>query len=77
VYTYTWVEHPPDPSLSDVVPYNVAVIELDGVVGEPVRIVGSVLDADRAELVVGLPVTVEFTAAPGGARIPVWVVARP
>jgi uncharacterized OB-fold protein len=56
VFTYTWVAHPVHPLVVDVVPYNVAVVEVDGTNG-PVRLVTNVVDATPDMLDVGLPVT--------------------
>jgi len=56
VFTYTWVHHPLHPVVAPVVPYNVAVVALDGTTGDPVRLVTNVVDADEETLVVGAPV---------------------
>ena len=57
VFTYTWVVQPLHPAVEAVVPYNVAVVEVDGATGEPVRIVSNVVDADEETLRVGTRVT--------------------
>ncbi len=72
VFTYTWVEHPVHPATVDYVPYNVAVVELDGVEGEPVRLATAILGVDRDSLVVGLPVTVDFDPTGDGVALPVF-----
>ena len=56
VFTYTWVHHPLHPVVESVVPYNVAVVVLDGTTGDPVRLVTNVVDADTETLAVGAPV---------------------
>jgi uncharacterized OB-fold protein len=72
VFTYTWVEHPVHPATVDYVPFNVAVVELDGTEGEPVRLATAVLGVDRDTLVVGLPVTVDFDPTGDGVALPVF-----
>jgi uncharacterized OB-fold protein len=57
VFTYTWVAQPLHPAVEAVAPYNVAVVELDGVTDEPVRIVSNVVDAGEDTLRVGARVT--------------------
>jgi len=57
VFTYTWVVQALHPAVEAVAPYNVAVVEVDGVSDEPVRIVSNVVDADEATLRVGVRVT--------------------
>jgi uncharacterized OB-fold protein len=65
VFTYTWVHHAVHPSLAGVVPYNIAIVEVYGTVGEPVRLISNVLDVTEAELVIGARVTVVYeTIAP-------------
>lgn len=72
VFTYTWVEHPVHPATAGYVPYNVAVVELDGTEGDAVRIATAILDVDRDGLTVGLPVTVDFDPAGEGVALPVF-----
>jgi uncharacterized protein len=57
VFTYTWVVQPLHPAVETVVPYNVSVVDVDGVTDEPVRIVSNVVDADEGSLRVGARVT--------------------
>ncbi len=57
VFTYTWVVQPLHPAVEAVVPYNVAVVDVDGVSDEPVRMVSNVVDADEGTLRVGTRVT--------------------
>ena len=59
VFTYTWVTHPLHPVVEPVVPYNVAVVVLDGTLGEPVRLVSNVIDATRDTLAVDVEVELE------------------
>jgi uncharacterized OB-fold protein len=56
VFTYTWVHHPLHPAVESAVPYNVCVVDLDGVSGDPVRVVTNVVDATEATLSVDTPV---------------------
>jgi uncharacterized OB-fold protein len=57
VFTYTWVAEAIHPSMEPVVPYNVSVVEVDGVSDEPVRLVTNVVDATEQTLRVGARVT--------------------
>jgi uncharacterized OB-fold protein len=57
VFTYTWVVQPLHPAVESLAPYNVSVIEVDGVTDEPVRLVSNVVDATEETLHVGAPVT--------------------
>ena len=45
------------PAVEPVVPYNVSVVEVDGVADEPVRLVSNVVDATEETLRVGARVT--------------------
>ena len=56
VYTYTVVRQAFLPSLTDVVPYVVAVVEPDG--GGGVRMVSNVVGTDPEEVEIGMPVEV-------------------
>jgi uncharacterized protein len=57
VFTYTWVVQALHPAIESVVPYNVSVVEVDGVADEPVRLVSNVVDATEETLRVGSRVT--------------------
>lgn len=57
VFTYTWVAEAIHPSMEPVVPYNVSVVEVDGVSDEPVRLLTNVVDATPETLRVGARVT--------------------
>jgi uncharacterized protein len=50
VFTYTWVVQPLHPAVESVTPYNVAVVEVDGTEGEPVRLVSTRRHAGHAGL---------------------------
>jgi uncharacterized protein len=69
VYTYTWIDAPihPSPELQ-----NIAVIELDGTTGEPVRVPGWVVGVDKDSLVCGLPVEAAFDEIANGVAVPYW-----
>lgn len=65
VYSYIWVpDRTRSAELGREVLYNVAVVTLDGVEGDPVRILSNVVDAwEQGDLYVGQPVrfvSVEF-----------------
>ncbi|HUZ09821.1 MAG TPA: OB-fold domain-containing protein [Acidimicrobiales bacterium] len=67
VYTYTWADMPREPG-ADLV--NLAVVELDGTEGDPVRLLTWVEGADRESLRCGLPVQVAFDPLGDGLGVP-------
>jgi uncharacterized OB-fold protein len=72
VYTYTWTDRPVAPQLEHLGVYNISVVELDGTHGEPVRLLTRVVDVDRDELVVDLPVEVDFDRVDEQVALPVF-----
>ena len=58
VYTYTVVHQAFIPALRDTIPYVVVVVELDG--GGGTRIVSDLVDAEPADVAVGMPVEVAW-----------------
>ena len=52
--------------------YNITVVELDGTQGEPVRLLTRVVDVERDDLVVGLPVEVHFDPAGDDVALPLF-----
>jgi hypothetical protein len=56
VYSFTIVHHPPNPELADLVPYVVALIELD----EGPRLVSNVVGVDPERVTVNQRVQVLF-----------------
>ena len=72
VFSYTWADERP---LSDRIPlYNIAIVELDGTKGEPVRIMTRVVGADREALRVGMPVEVTFEKFDDELSIPFFKI---
>lgn len=57
VFSYTWADQRPNP---DSPLYAIVAVELDGTVGEPVRLLTRAVDVDRDGLRIGLPVEVTF-----------------
>ena len=72
VFTYTWVDEPPHGALAHLGAYNISVIELDGVQGDPVRFMGRVVDAGKDELACGMAVRVDFEPFDDEVAIPVF-----
>lgn len=72
VFTYTWVYHPAHPGLAHLGVYNVAVVELDGTEGDPVRLVSNVLDVGTEALAIGMPVEVAFDPVDDHVALPVF-----
>ena len=58
VFSYTIVHHAAHPALKSAVPYNVAVVHLDG--ADDVRLVSNVIDTTPEEMKVGLRVTLDW-----------------
>jgi len=58
VFTYTIVGHRVHDATNDVVPYNVAIVELDDCGG--VLVPSNVVDCTPDEMAVGMPVVVEW-----------------
>ena len=73
VHSFVWTHRPVVAIFEDLGVYNVAVVELDGTVGEPVRILSRVNDVDRDSLVVGLAVRVDFDPVDDEVALPVFV----
>jgi uncharacterized OB-fold protein len=58
IFTFTHVRHPVVPSLRELVPYTVAVVDLDGAPGA--RLVGNVVDSPESTVVIGAAIRVVF-----------------
>lgn len=72
VFSYTWVDEPAHGMLSHLGEYNISVIELDGCEGDPVRMLGRIVDIDRDQLRCDLLVEVDFEPFDGEVAIPIW-----
>jgi uncharacterized OB-fold protein len=74
VYSFVWVDTPVVEAFADLGLFNVSVVELDGVPDgdEPVRLVTRVNGVTKDELVIGLPVTVEFDPVDAEVALPVF-----
>jgi len=67
VYTYTIVHHAATPALREAVPYNVAIVLLDG--ADDVRLTSNVIDLPPEGMHVGLRVKLVWETA-GGRSLP-------
>lgn len=67
VYTYTIVHHAAEKVLREALPYNVAIVLLDG--ADDVRLTSNVIDAKPEEMRVGLRVKLVWESA-GGRWLP-------
>ena len=56
IYTWSVIHHPVDKRLSGEVPFTVAMVDLE----EGPRIVGRLINADRAKLKAGIPVKARY-----------------
>lgn len=72
VYSYIWADKPVAPVFEHLGLYNVAVIELDGTTGAPVRIVSRVNGVTKETLQVGMRVTVSFDPIDDEVALPVF-----
>jgi uncharacterized OB-fold protein/acyl dehydratase len=70
VYSYVVHHHPPVPGKE--LPFVVALVELE----EGVRVMAELLDADPAEVHIGLPVVAAFVRVDDDLTLPAWKVAR-
>ena len=73
VHSFVWTHRPVVSAFENLGVYNVAVVELDGTVGEPVRILSRINDIDHDDLVVGLAVRVDFDPIDDEIALPVFV----
>ncbi len=73
VHSFVWTHRPVVSIFEDLGVYNVAVVELDGTVGEPVRILSRVNGIDHDGLVVDLAVRVDFDPIDDEVALPVFV----
>ncbi len=72
VFTFTWIDQP---THNTAELQNIAVIELEGTTGEPVRVPGWVVEVDKATLRCDLPVVVDFDIVADGVGVPFWRLA--
>ncbi|MBI4182801.1 MAG: Zn-ribbon domain-containing OB-fold protein [Proteobacteria bacterium] len=68
VFTYTVAHHPVHPALKAAVPYNIAVVLLDG--AGDVRLVSNVVDARPGEMAVGMRVRLRWEPTSDGSYLP-------
>jgi len=73
VFSYTWADARPVP---DSPLYNIAVVELDGTEGEPVRVLSRVLDVDKDSLCCDLSVEVVFEPFDDEVSVPMFRTRR-
>lgn len=69
VFSYTWADVRP---VLDSPLYNIAVIELDGTEGEPVRLMTQVVDVGKEDLRCDIPVDVAFEPFDEEVAVPVF-----
>lgn len=72
VYTYTVNHRPASPAMKERVPYVVVVVDLE----EGVRMLGNLLDSDRAKLRIGAAVSVVFEKVSAEITLPQFRLAR-
>lgn len=68
VFSYTIVHYAPHPALKTAVPFNIAVVLLEG--ADDVRIVSNVIDAEPEEMRIGMPVKLAWEATSDGGWLP-------
>ena len=74
IYSFIVVHRADNPSFIDMVPYVVAVVEVDA--ATPIRFLGNIVDADHDELAVGARVEVIFEEFGPGIVMPNWRLIR-
>lgn len=65
VYTYAWVDRPISSAINDGKVYNYGVAELDGITGNPVRLLTNFFGVDKDSLQVGMKVKAAFDPVKG------------
>jgi hypothetical protein len=71
VHSFTIVRQNGTPPFDELVPYVLALVELD----EGVRMMGNVVDVAVDDVKIGMPVRVTFLPETGGVVLPMWVPA--
>ena len=71
IFSYTWTDQPVLPSLAGLGPYNISVIELDSTQGI-VRLLSRVVDVERPQVRIGLPVVVDFDPVDDQVALPIF-----
>jgi uncharacterized OB-fold protein len=71
VFSYTWTDAPVVPSLAELGPYNISVVELDSTQGV-VRLLSRVVDVTRSQVQIGLAVTVGFDPVDDLVALPIF-----
>jgi uncharacterized OB-fold protein len=71
LFSYTVVHHAPAPALQGLTPYNVAIVAFAA--PGPLRLVSSVVDAAPAELVVGMPLALDWARSADAQALPVFM----
>lgn len=66
VYSYSILHHPQNPAF--VYPVIAALIDLE----EGIRVLSNLIDIDPADIVIGMPVTVDFRSTCHDAAVPVF-----
>lgn len=69
VFTWTWVDRPMSEALAEAGTYNISVVELDGIVGGPIRLLTNVFGVTKETLTPGLKVKVAFDPVEGQDRV--------
>jgi uncharacterized OB-fold protein len=71
VHSFTIVRQNGTPPFDELVPYVLALVELD----EGVRMMGNVVDVAVDDVEIGMPVRITFVAETGDIVLPMWVPA--
>ena len=71
VFSYTIAAHPTHPALRGHLPYNIAVVLLDG--AGDVRLVTNIMDIANEDITIGMPVTLRWDTLPDGQNLPRFV----
>lgn len=70
VYTYTITHYAASPEHEDYVPYNVAVVLLDGT--DDIRLVTQIVETDPEDVAIGMPVEVVWDSVNENLTVPLF-----
>ena len=68
MFSYTIAHHAVHPTLKAALPYNIAVVLLEG--AGDVRLVSNIIDAAPEEMRIDMPVELVWEDLPGGMTLP-------
>jgi uncharacterized protein len=70
LFSFSVVHHAVDPSLAQIVPYNIAIVGFASL--EPTRIVSNIVDVAPQELAINLPLRLVWRPGADGRLLPLF-----